>query len=431
MKNWEISSELFKRNRSKLVQAIEKDAVVILQASDQMPRTGDQFHVYRQNSDLFYLTGINQEKTILVLYPGNPDKKNREALFILKANKLMETWEGHKLTKEEARAVSGIENVYSLDEFDSMLHGMLYTRDNVYINLPEQLKFRTPIPRTGELLLQDFKKKYPLHQFSRLTPIMTTLRLKKEPEELKLMEQACAITNKAFHRVLHQIKPGMQEFEVEAEVTYEFLRNGAGGHAFEPIMASGKNACVLHYIENSDKINDGEMLLMDFGADVSNYAADCSRTIPANGRFTPRQRELYEATLRVFKYARSLIVPGTTINALHKKVCQMWEEEHVNLGLYSKEDAEKSSEDGPLWQKYFMHGTSHFLGLDVHDVGGRDVVFEPGMVLTCEPGIYIEEEGIGIRLENDILVTSDGNRDLMEHIPIEPDDIEAVMNSKR
>jgi Xaa-Pro aminopeptidase len=301
------------------------------------------------------------------------------------------------------------------------------TCDSVYFNLPELQKFKAEVPLRDENFINTIKEQYPIHNYERLAPQIQELRLIKSVEEVDIIKKACDITNNAFRRVLKTIKPDLYEYEVEAEISYEFLRQGASDHAYAPIIAGGNNACFLHYIENDKKLKDGDMVLMDFGAEYANYSADLSRTIPVNGKFTSRQKEMYEATLRVFKFARSLMIPGTTINKYHKEVCNKWQEEHIKLGLYSEEDVKNHKGDNPLWFKYFMHGTGHFMGLDVHDVGTRDTVLKPGMVITCEPGLYVEEEGIGIRIENDILITKDGNIDLMENIPIEIEEIEALM----
>jgi Xaa-Pro aminopeptidase len=257
---------------------------------------------------------------------------------------------------------------------------------------------------------------------------MQDLRVTKSEEEIGLISQACDITRKAFLNTLQTIKPGMMEYEVEALITRDFIREGARGHAYQPIIASGSNACVLHYIDNNDTCLDGELLLMDFGAEIGNYAADCTRTIPVNGLFTARQKDLYKSVLEVYKFARSLMVPGSTINKVHQEVCRKFEKEHIRLGLFTQQAVEAQDKENPLWQQYYMHGTSHFLGLDVHDVGSKDQEFRPGMVLTCEPGIYLPGEQTGIRLENNILITREGNVDLMKDIPIEPDEIEELMN---
>ncbi|UCH14252.1 MAG: aminopeptidase P N-terminal domain-containing protein [Bacteroidales bacterium] len=425
-----VSNKLYKRNRQKLIKKIEKNSLVVVNSNDQMPRSGDQYFPFRQNSNLFYLTGINQEKTALILCPDHDSKDLREILFIRKSDSKLEIWEGKKLTKDESKEISGINTVKWLDEYDSVLSGLMVKTDNIYINLPENPKFNPEVVVRELRFANELKNKYPAHCHKRLAPVLNELRLIKEPEEIDLMKKACYITKEAFNRVLGFVKPGVMEYEIEAEITHEFLKRGSDGHAFQPIVASGKNACILHYIKNNQKCKNGDLVLLDFGAEYANYAADCSRTIPVNGRFSTRQREFYEATLRVFKFAKSIIKKGITINKLHKKVSECWEEEHIKLGLYTRKEVRNQDKNVPLWAKYYMHGTSHFLGLDAHDTGNKDVVLRAGMVLTCEPGIYIQEEKIGIRLENDILITDTGNTDLTGDIPIEPDEIESIMNSK-
>ena len=429
MKYLPVNNKLYKRNREKLIKKLKKDSLAVLNSNDQMPRSGDQYFPYRQNSDLFYFTGIIQEKTSLILCPDHNNTDLREILFIRKSNRKLEIWEGKKLTLAEAKEISGIKTVKWLDEFDSVLSDLMTKAENVYINLPENPKFNPEVVVKELRFTDELKKKYPLHCYKRLTPILNELRIIKEPEEIELMKKACDITKEAFMRVLRFVKPGVMEYELEAEITHEFLKRGSDGHAFQPIVASGKNACVLHYIKNNQKCKNGDLVLLDFGAEYANYAADCSRTIPVNGKFTTRQRDLYNASLRVFRFAKSIIKPGTTINKLHKKVCDFWQEEHIKLGLYTKKEAKNQEKKEPLWTKYYLHGTSHFLGLDAHDVGNKDVELMPGMVLTCEPGLYIPDENTGIRLENDILITNEGNTDLMEDIPIEADEIEGIINS--
>jgi Xaa-Pro aminopeptidase len=307
---------------------------------------------------------------------------------------------------------------------------MVYYADNIY--LPHYLnpRFSSDVPSREFRFVHTVRQRYPLHNLQRLTPLLDNLRLLKEPEEINAIRHACTITGKAFDRILKFTKPGVYEFEIEAEIIHEFRRNGAQGHAYEPIVASGVNACVLHYNENKNRCNDGEMLLIDFGSEFSNYSSDCTRTIPVNGRFTERQKQLYNATLNVLKKTRTLMVKGTSLNQLAKPVINFWEEEHVKLGLYSMEELRRQDPERPLYFKYFMHGVSHFMGLDVHDVGSRFHTFEPGMILTCEPGIYIPEEKTGIRLEDDILITEEEPIDLMQHIAIELEEIEEKMKQK-
>lgn len=424
----QIPRHLFEQNRIKLNNKLQAHSVAIITSNDEMPRNGDQFFPFRQNSDLFYLTGIYQEKTTLVLCPDHPNSNLREILFILKPNKELETWLGKKLTKAEATAYSGIETIMWEEEFEKTLSEIIFANSVLYLNLPENFKVSTELKTADWRLTEKLINKFPLHKKERLAPILTTLRLDKEPEEINIIRYACQITGKAFNRILKYVKPGIYEYEVEAEITHEFLKSGAMGHAYYPIVASGENACILHYITNKSKCNDGDMLLLDFGAEYANYASDCSRTIPVNGKFTPRQLEVYNATLRVFQKAKALMVKGTSITLIQKQVCSLWEEEHIKLGLYSMEDVRRQDPQEPLYLRYYMHGISHFLGLDVHDVGNKNIILEPGMVLTCEPGIYIREEGLGIRLENDILITHDEPIDLMQHIPIEAGEIEEIMN---
>lgn len=426
-----LTHRLFVYNRSKLIPHLKRNSVVILQSNDEMPRNGDQFFPFRQNSDLFYLTGINQEKTILALCPDHPVQKNREILFLLKPNPQFETWHGKRLSKTEAIEMSGIQNIVWIEEFESVLAELMYYSENIYLNQYENTKFISEVDGRDKRFISLIKQRYPLHQIERLFPILTELRLNKEPEEINMIRHASLITDKAFRRVLNFVKPGVSEFEVEAEISHEFRINRAQGHAFYPIVASGENACILHYIENNQTCKDGDLLLIDFGAEFNNYAADCSRTFPVNGRFTPRQKQLYNAVLSVFKKARAMMVKGTSIALINKQVCKFFEEEHVKLGLYSMEELHRQDVENPLYANYFMHGVSHFLGLDVHDVGSRFQTLEPGMILTCEPGIYIREEGIGIRIENDILITEEEPIDLMHQMPIEVEEIEGIMNSKR
>jgi Xaa-Pro aminopeptidase len=395
-----------------------------------MNRSADQFYPFRQNSDLFYLCGINQEKTVLFMSPDYPDISMQEILLIRRSNQKLETWEGHKLTIEEARAISGIHTVRYFDEMDSVLAPLIMHAENIYLNLPEFLKFIPEIPCRDLRFAKEIKEEFPAHHYERLAPIMGDLRTIKSEEEIALVREACRITGEAFKRVLHYVKPGMMEYEAEAEITYSFLKQGARGHAYDPIIASGKNACALHYTSNNKSLNDGELLLMDFGAEVGNYAADCSRTIPVNGHFNARQKDLYKAVLDVFRFACSLMKPGNTIQQIHQEVCKRFGTEHVRLGLYTTEALENQSKEYPLFQEYYMHGTSHFLGLDVHDVGSKELELRPGMILTCEPGIYIASEETGIRLENNLLITQHGHEDLMKGIPIEPEEIEAIMGGR-
>lgn len=422
-----IDKKLFKNNRSRFNELLSENSVAIFQSNDQYPRNGDQLFPFRQQSDFFYLTGIDQEKSILLLAPNSSNKKLREVLFLLETNEKIAVWEGHKYTKPEARDTSGIKEVSWLDSFESSLKEILADADNVYFNSNEYIKFFSDVPEKNLRFVNQFREQYPLHNLKRAAPLLAKLRTIKSKEEIGLLKQACGITKKGFERVLKFVSPGKLEFEIQAEIDHEFTINRANGHGYAPIIASGKNACVLHYIENDKECKDGDLLLMDFGAEYAYYSADLSRTIPVNGKFTKRQKECYNAVLRVFKEAKKLYIPGNCINKVNDEVNKMMESEMIKLGLFTQEEVEKQDQDMPLYKKYFMHGTAHFLGLDVHDVGAKHEPFKTGMVLTCEPAIYIREEDIGVRIENDILITENGPVDLMEDIPIEVEEIEKLM----
>ncbi|MCK5028658.1 MAG: aminopeptidase P N-terminal domain-containing protein, partial [Bacteroidales bacterium] len=417
----------FEKNRKKLIKYLQSNSLTLIHSNDLMPRNGDQYFPFRQSSDLFYLTGIDQEKTILTLCPNHPNKALREILFIIESNEKIAVWEGHKYTKKEAQKTSGITTVKFISEFESVFREMAIKAESIYLNLNENPKFNPEVISADQRFVKTLENEFPAHEIERLAPIMKNLRLRKQPEEIELMQKACDITALAFQRILKFIKPEVTEYQIEAEITHEFLWNKASDHAYAPIIASGKSACVLHYIENNKKCTDGDLVLMDFGAEYANYSADCTRTVPVNGKFTPRQRECYEAVLRVMKKAISWLTPGTTINRINERVEKLLQEEHIKLGLYTQEDVNNQDPAKPLFKKYYPHGTCHFIGLDVHDVGDRTTVLEDGMVLTCEPGIYIPEENIGIRIENDIVV---GLKplDLMKDIPREVDEIEKLMS---
>jgi Xaa-Pro aminopeptidase len=427
MKAVSIPASFFKKNRHKLSQTLKDHSCAIFHSNDEMNRSSDQYFPYRQDSDLFYLCGINQEKSLLLLAPEHPDESLREVLIIRRSNEKLETWEGHKYTVDEVRTISGIKNIRYDDELDPILASIMMYSENIYLNLPELPKFIAEIPNRNLRFAQNLKMKFPAHHYERLAPIMRDLRAVKSEEEIALISKACNITRDAFKRVLKSVKPGMMEYEVEAEITYEFLKQGARGHAYQPIIASGINACTLHYNNNDKMCANGDLLLMDFGAEYGIYAADCTRTVPVNGRFTPRQKDLYESVLDILRFAITLMKPGSNITKVHDAVCRYFGREHVKLGLYTADALEKQSKDNPLYRQYYMHGTSHFLGLDVHDVGTKDADFRPGMVLTCEPAIYVVAEKTGIRLENNILITEEGNIDLMKDIPLEIEEIEQMM----
>ncbi len=431
MKHKRIPTGLFIKNRSKLCDLILPGSAIILHSNDEMNRNGDQNYRYRQSSDFFYLTGIDQEKSILVLNPKHPEERFREVLFVMNASPEQVTWNGYRLSISEAAEISGIKNVHWLDEYEKMLPEILYRSQNIYLNAPEHLKYKSEIESRDVRMAKKIQSVFPLHSYHRLAPVLSKIRMIKEPEEIALIQTAIDITRDAFLRVLNQLKPGQMEYEVEAEISYEFIRKAANDHAYVPIIASGANACILHYIDNNRECKDGDLLLMDFGAEYGNYAADVTRTIPVNGKFSLRQAKVYDANLRVLKATINMMKPGVLLSDYQAEVGKLWEEEHVKLGLYTKEDIKKHNTTPALWFKYYMHGTSHSIGLDVHDCFDKAERFQAGMVFSCEPAIYIPEEGIGIRLENDILITETGNIDLTTKLPIEREEIEELMRSKK
>jgi len=422
-----IDNKLFIENRERYKAHLLPKSIAFFNANDEMPRSADQNYPFHQHPDLFYLTGIDQEQTLLVIFPDAPLPKYREILFLRKTNEHIAVWEGHKYTKEEARAASGIQTIMWTEDIPSVIPMLMNHCMNVYVNLNENDRFSSEVPYKEIRFSNEMKAKYPAHFFHRSGPIMAQLRAIKSDFEIQVMQRAIDITEKAFRRVLRFVKPGVMEYEIEAEITHEFIRKRATGHAYTPIIASGPNANVLHYIDNNQECKDGHVILLDFGAEYGNYAADLSRSIPVSGQFTERQRDVYNAVLRVMKQATAMLVPGNTIEKYHGEVGKIMEEELIGLGLLNRDEVKKQNPDMPLYKKYFMHGTSHFLGLDVHDIGNRYEPMKAGMVFTCEPGIYIPEEGLGIRLENDILITSKEPIDLMANIPLEVEEIEELM----
>ncbi len=426
-----IDPELFQGNRQRFMRSMRQDSIAIFHSNDLMVRSGDSFFPFRQNSDLFYLSGLDQEETVLVLFPDCVKEGFREVAFIKKTNDYIQRWEGHKYTKEEARVVSGIEKVYWLDEMETILHELILLAKRVYVNLPEHDRFIPEVPSRDMRYARSLQKRYPAHKFHRAQPLLKKQAMIKSPQEVALIQRAIEITGKAFQRVLHFVKPGVAEYEIDAEITHDFIRQQANGHAYAPIIASGDNSCVLHYTRNNQICKDGQVLLLDFGAEYANYAADMTRTIPVNGQFSPRQRDVYDAVLRVLKYARAMLVPGVLMEDYNKEIGTQMENELLGLGLLDKNDIKNQEKNYPAYKKYFMHGTSHHLGLDVHDRSDRYDPIQAGMVFTCEPAIYIPEEGFGIRLENNILVTDHEPVDLMAHIPIEAREIEELMNARQ
>lgn len=427
-----INKDLFIGNRKNLRSLLKENSIAVLNANDILPTNSDGTMRFRQNSDLFYLTGVDQEESILVLCPDFPDKKYHEVLFLKETNEHIATWEGHKLTKEEAREATGIQTILWLSDFSKLFNTMMVMGNvkHVYLNTNDHYRTDTPVESRDARFIKWCLQKYPLHKYERLAPMMHQLRCVKSKHEIALLQKACDITESAFRRVLKFVKPGVKEYEIEAEYAHEFLRNGSRGFAYEPIIASGANSCVLHYIENDKVCNSGDVLLLDVGAEFANYNADLTRTIPVNGKFSTRQKAVYNAVLNVHRAAMKMLKPGVVYFDYHKEVQKIMEQELIKLKLLDKHDVKKQNPDRPLFTKYYMHGTSHMLGLDVHDVGNMYQKIQPGMVWTIEPGIYIKEEGLGVRIENNVVVTKTGVSDLMKNIPIEAEEIEDLMNSK-
>jgi Xaa-Pro aminopeptidase len=423
-----IPSTLFIENRKKFVAQLKPKSVAVFNSNDIMPTNADGTMGFRQQTDLFYLCGIDQEETILVLAPNHPNPNWRQVLFLRETSELIAIWEGYKYTKAHAREVSGIETIYWMDSFETVLKQIIFEADNIYLNTNEHLRNGSVVQTRDDKFIRKMYRQFPLHKYERAAPIMHQLRMVKTEFEVNQLAEACRITELGFRRVLNYTKPGVTEYEIEAEFIHEFTRNRSKGFAYTPIIASGANAICLHYIENKDTCKAGDLLLLDVGAEYANYAADMTRTIPVNGRFTARQKQVYEAVLRTNKFAQKLIVPGTKWDELQAEVEQFIESECIGLGLFTKNDVKNQDPNAPIFKKYFMHGNSHSLGLDVHDVWNKYIPFAPGMVFTNEPGIYIKKEGIGIRLENNILITESGNVNLMANIPIEVEEIEGLMN---
>lgn len=427
MKYLPIRTKLYEQNRQRFIKKMKPNSIAIFPASPTFPKSGDGVMTYKPDADVLWLSGIVQEKSIVILYPDNPDKNAREVLVLLRPNDLLEKWVGHKLRKDEATAISGIKNVQWLDGFDTLLQVMMNSADTVYLNSNEHNRLDTELPRTDLLFVQDVMKKYPLHTYDRAARIMRELRSVKTKEEIDVLKVAIDITHRAFDRVMKYIEPGVMEYELEAEITHEFLRNRATGHAYGCILASGDRARVLHYEENNAECKDGELILMDFGAEYGNYNADLTRTIPVNGKFTKRQKEVYNACLAVHNHGKKIMKPGLAFQDYVKGINEEMEKQLLKIGLLTKNDIKNQDPENPAFRKYFYHGVSHHLGLVVHDVGSYMDTIKEGNVFTIEPGIYIEEEKMGIRIENNVWVTKTGVVDLFKGIPVTVEEIEAAM----
>ena len=429
MRYEKLSSTLFIKNRAKLIELLPPKSMVIISSNDIMPTNADGTMGFKQNSDLYYLTGLDQEESLLVLYPDAPEEQYKEMAFVKETSELIEIWEGHKFTKKEAFDISGIKNIHWTSNFETILKNIIYSAEQIFLIDNEHIRNASKTETQNDRLNVEIKGKFPLHKIGRLAPLMNLIRMQKESVEIDALQKAIDITEKAFRRILKLTKPGIFEYEIEAEFIHEFIRNRSNGFAYTPIIASGPNACVLHYIENNLACKDGEMLLLDVGACYANYNADMTRTIPVNGRFTKRQKQVYEAVLDVLNFATQHMTSGTYWVDYQKEVEKYMESKLIDLGLFSRKEVENQDKNQPLFKKYFMHGVAHHLGIDVHDVWDKYKPFAPGMVLTCEPGIYIREEGLGIRLENNLLITDTGAINLMNNIPIHWEEIETIMNS--
>ena len=430
MRSETIGKELFIQNRQRLVKELKPNSLAVFNSNDIMPTNADGTMPFRQNTDLFYLTGIDQEETILVVCPNFPEERYREILFVREPSELLEKWEGHKLTKKEAQEISGVKTVVWMSDFPKLFHQMMAMGnvETAYLNTNEHYRSDVVVETRDARFIEWCKGKYPLHQYSRLAPIMGKLRRVKQKREIELMQHACDITEMGFRRVLSFVEPGVGEYEIEAEFIHEFIRNRSRGFAYTPIIASGKNNVILHYIENNQVCQEGELVLLDVAAEYANYASDLTRTIPVSGRYTKRQKDVYNAVLRVHREAFKMLRPSVVYFEYQKEIEKLMESELLKLKLIDKTDIKNQDASNPAWRKYFYHGTSHMLGLDVHDVGNMHDKVQLGSVWTIEPGIYIAEEGFGIRIENNVVIQKDRNFDLMKSIPIEADEIEDLMN---
>ncbi len=407
---------------------MKPSSLAIFNSNDIYPISADSTIPFKQHRDIFYLSGADQEESILCLFPDSKNPKNREILFLKETNEEIAIWEGEKLTKERAFEVSGIETVYWLTDFEKVLKSLMSEAKQVYLNTNEHFRASTEVQTREDRFIEWVRKEYPAHTFLRSAPILHQIRSVKKPLEIDLIQKACNITEKGFRRLLNFIEPGVWEHEIEAELWHEFIRNRANGFAYTPIIASGFNACVLHYIENNQQVQDGDVILMDFGAEYGNYASDLTRCVPTNGRFTPRQKEVYNAVLHVKNEANKILKPGILLADYQDSVGKIMEEQLLKLKLIDKTDIKNQDPLWPAYKKYFMHGTSHYIGLDTHDYGSWVDPIAEDMVFTIEPGIYIREENLGIRLEDDIVVKESENINLMGSIPIEAEEIEELMN---
>ena len=430
MKYNPIDNKLFIKNRKNFANKMKSNSLAVFNSNDIYPISADSTIPFEQHRDIFYLSGVDQEESILVLFPDCPKEKHREILFLKETNEHIAIWEGEKLTKEKAFETSGIKTVYWLQDMKKIMFEIMTQCDTVYINTNEHYRANVETETREDRFSKWLKDKYPAHSVAKSNPILQRLRSVKDPIELDLIQQACDITEKGFRRILNFVKPGVWEFEIEAEFMHEFLRNRSKKFAYTPIVASGNNANVLHYVENNQQCKAGDLILLDVGAEYANYSSDMTRTIPVSGRFTDRQKAVYNAVLNVKNEATNMLIPGTDWAAYHAEVGKIMTGELLNLGLLDKADVQNEDPEWPAYKKYFMHGTSHHMGLDTHDYGILTEPMQENMVFTVEPAIYIPKEGFGIRLEDDVVIQKTGSPfNLMRNIPLEADEIEDLMNS--
>ncbi|HTD94301.1 MAG TPA: Xaa-Pro aminopeptidase [Chitinophagaceae bacterium] len=427
MKNLPLNPQLFIKNRERFAARMKKNAIAIFVSNDEVPSNADAIYRFKQNSDLYWLTGITQEESKVILYPDHPDPKYREVLVLVRPNELKEKWDGKRLRAEEARTASGIQTIVWLDILDGLLQPWIHEAETIYLDSNENDRKASLVQSSDYRYIQEMKARYPLHQYERAARIMKELRGVKTALEIEVLQRAIDITETTFRRLLKFIRPGVMEYEIEAEIVHSFLSQRATGEAYGSIIASGDRARTLHYVSNNAECKDGELILMDFGAEYGGYNADLTRTVPVNGKFTRRQRTVYNACLHLHNYAKSLLKPGISVIDYTEKVGEEATQQFLRIGLLKKTDVKNEDPDNRAYRKYLYHGISHHLGIDVHDLGTRTEPIKAGMVLTVEPGIYIQEEQMGIRIENNIWITRNGNQDLMKNIPITAEDIESLM----
>ncbi|MFN2457999.1 MAG: aminopeptidase P N-terminal domain-containing protein [Chitinophagaceae bacterium] len=435
MKNIPLDSQIFITNRKRFIERMKPSSIAILVSNDEVPSNGDALYPFKQNSDLYWLSGITQEDSMVILFPDNPDPKYRQVLVLVQPNEMKEKWDGKRLRKEEATALSGIERIVWLDSLDALLQPWMHLADIIYLDTNENDRKASLAGHAGLVRTRDYrfvdemKSRYPLHQYERAAKLMKELRAVKTQHEIEVVKKAIEITGNTFYRLLKFIKPGVMEHQIEAEVMHSFLSQRANGQAYGCIVASGDRARTLHYVNNNEECKDGELVLMDFGADYGGYAADLTRTVPVNGKFTQRQKEVYNACLHLHNYAKSLLKPGISIVDYTEKIGDEATKQFIQIGLISENDVKNEYPENRAYRKYLYHGISHHLGIDVHDLGTRTEPVQAGMLFTIEPGIYIEEEAMGIRIENNVWLTENGNIDLFEGVPITVEEIEAVMST--